>query len=85
MTLLADRKRHGRRVGLSLAGVALLRLLGCTDSPTAPTGSGSATLPPGSAVTHRGSFHDVVHPGTGFAEIVEASDGTAFYDLVRPV
>ena len=76
MTSRTDHKRHGPRVGLALAGVVLLGLPGCTDSPTAATGLDGATLPPGSAITHRGSFHDVVHPGTGFAEIVEASDGT---------
>ena len=58
-----------------LATLALLFVLGCGGggTPTEPDGGGQGST---GAVTHRGAFHAVDHPGTGVAEIVVAPDGS---------
>ncbi len=57
--------------------MVLLGILACGDSSTSVT----APEMPVSVITLRGSFHAVVHPGAGIAEIVEAPDGSRTLQL----
>ena len=74
---MKSRSKHDRfgppGVRVFLATLALLFVPGCgstfTEADTDPQGSGVA-------ITHRGAFHAVAHPGTGVAEIIVATDGS---------
>ena len=71
------RRFQGRGVLLTLACIPIVGITGCGSSDAmglaVPPGE---MQPPGSILLLRGSFHDVVTPGTGRAEIFEAPDGT---------
>jgi len=67
-----------RSLLLSLSCVLLFGIAGCGSSgdATGPVGPQGEVQAPGSILLLRGSFHDVVTPGTGLAEIFQAPDGT---------